>query len=555
LIGQRETLNKRIVFLICICGLSLSVILGQLVRWQLIHSSGLISKAVKQRSIEAPLAPARGDIYDRNGIPLTNRNKLLGLVVYPKLFKNPETTFTSLQEALNNALPFTSCEQFIKQTYYVTEIQINQISSLAKIDDDGIAVINYPRRYSEDGFASHLIGYINSADNKGEAGLELLFDRILKGYRPRYCLEAKVDGRGNFIRGSKYSLTESEEKYGKIHLTIDSRIQEIVEKVANKSLSKGAIIVTDPSNGEILSFVSRPMFIGDRLKEYLNKANSPFTNRVFSSYAPGSVFKIIVAAAALEENLVQADEVFFCPGYYQLGQQRFKCHSHDNGGHGTITFFDGLVQSCNPVFIEVGQRVGMNKLREYSERFGLGTVTELNFPGEKGGNVPKAKYYSPGDLANFSIGQGGLTASPVQILTMLNVIINNGKYVPVNLVKNIQRPEEDYVQPVIAPPGRQIISQTTAQTIQKMLEGVTVYGTARQANLPYLRSAGKTGTAETGLKSVDETGINHAWFTGYFPADSPKYSIVVFVEAGMSGSGVATPIFREIMEEIAVNLN
>jgi len=192
---------------------------------------------------------------------------------------------------------------------------------------------------------------------------------------------------------------------------------------------------------------------------------------------------------------------------------------------------------------------------QHSERFGLGSITELNFPGEKPGNIPRDKYYSPGDLANISIGQGGLTATPVQLLSVLNVIINDGMCKPLSYLYSIQKPGDDHVQPVMVLPGRQIISQITAKSIQKMLEGVTVYGTGKQANLSYLRSAGKTGTAETGIIGVNQVGISHAWFAGYFPAEDPKYSIIVFVEGGMSGSNVAAPIFRRIMEEISINLD
>lgn len=527
------------------------MILVQLVRWQLVQSSNLIIKAISQRSLEAPLSPARGEIYDCHGNRLTNRDNLLNLVVYPKLLKKPEETFQTLKDIFEDKFSFSSFEQFIKQSYHLMEIQVNQVSDLVQINDDGLAFVNYPRRYSEDGFASHLIGYINAADNKGESGIELQFERILKGYKPRYRLEAMVDGRGNLIRGSKYTLAESEEKYGSVYLTIDNQIQQIVENIANESLSKGAIIVSRPNTGEVLALLSRPIFIGDRLREYLNKPDSPFTNRAFSSYTPGSVFKILITAAALEENLFQPEDVFFCPGYYELGEQKIRCHSHNEGGHGIITFFDGMVQSCNPVFIETGRKLGMAKLKEYSEKFGLGRVSELNFPEEKLGNIPKEKYYSIGDLANLSIGQGGLTTTPVQVLSLLNVIINNGKYVPLNLIKNIQKAGETNVQPVLALPSRQIISQSTANTIKKMLEGVTIYGTGKQANLPYLRSAGKTGTAETGLKGKN---ISHAWFVGYFPVDNPQYSILVFVEDGMSGSSIAAPIFRRIMEEITINI-
>jgi len=543
------------VSLIFITGLLLLIVLTQLIRWQFVHAAKLTNMAVQQRSLKAPLSPARGDIFDRNGNLLTNKTNMLALVVYPKLLRNLETTFNLLQTTLKENFPFKTVKEFSKLNYYVKEIQVHHVSDLEKIEDDGLAIVSYPRRYRGDGFASHLLGYINAADNRGEAGVELVFDRILKCEQPKYFLEAMLDGKGNLIRGTKYRLSKSNEQASQIYLTIDSRIQEIVENAANRYITKGAIVVSDPRTGEILGLVSRPTFVADRLEDYLSKPNSPFTNRALSPYAPGSVYKIVVAAAALEENLVSPDEVFHCPGYYELGEQRIKCHSYEDGGHGDITFFDAMVYSCNTVFIEVGQRLGMKKLREYSERFGLGSITELNFPGEKPGNIPRDKYYSPGDLANISIGQGGLTATPVQLLSVLNVIINDGMYKPLSYLYSIQKPGDDHVQPVMVLPGRQIISQITAKSIQKMLEGVTVYGTGKQANLSYLRSAGKTGTAETGIIGVNQVGISHAWFAGYFPAEDPKYSIIVFVEGGMSGSNVAAPIFRRIMEEISINLD
>ncbi|MPM83842.1 Stage V sporulation protein D [bioreactor metagenome] len=269
-----------------------------------------------------------------------------------------------------------------------------------------------------------------------------------------------------------------------------------------------------------------------------------------AAYQPGSVFKLVVAAAALENEIVKPTDKFFDPGYIDINNLRFKGWDFERGGRGHITFAEAMAYSSNPVFIEVGLKIGAKKLIGFADKLGFGHRTKLDFDGESDGNLPDPDNIYPGELANFSIGQGAFEATPLQIVSLVSTIANDGIKVDPYIVSKLTLQDGTIVNTYSASRGMRVLSRKTALELRNMMTTVTQFGTGQEAYVSTVGSAGKTGSAETGHMDKNGQGINHAWFAGYAPLDNPQYAIVVFVEEGMSGGDIAAPIFREITEGI-----
>ena len=359
------------------------------------------------------------------------------------------------------------------------------------------------KRYGYSLLASHAVGYINTVDNRGISGIEGQYDEILRGNKPEY-IAAMVDAGQHIIPGLGYKRLKigSGTEPCNVVLTLDSRIQKSVESVIEGKISKGAVLVLRPSTGEILAMVSRPNFDANNVSEYLNQNSAPLLNRTVSSYQPGSVFKLAVAAAALESNIVSPDDVFSDPGYIDVNKLRFKGWDYESGGRGQLTFTEAMAYSSNPVFIQVGLKLGAEKLLFYAREFGFGYHTELNFDGEANGNLPSAKNMYPGDLANLAIGQGSFEATPLQIAVLVSTIVNDGIKVQPCLVHKLTTEDGTNIRTFPLSQGTRVISQSTALKMREMMVAVTRYGTGHEAYVKGYGSAGKTGTAETGRIDV-----------------------------------------------------
>ncbi len=525
---------------------------------QIIDGPMLTVQSLSGRVQEVPMEVARGEIVDRNGYPLTNTAEHFSVIVFPSQIRDVQATADKIASTLGIPPEQFTAKISKDQRAFKLKSDLDALTAqkINTLNLAGILVTTEKMRYGYNSLAAHITGYINLADNRGVSGIEAMFDNILRGNQPEYAA-ALVDATQQIIPGLGYKKMRLDNGAGpnNVVLTIDSRIQKIVESVLDKHTPKGAVVIMRPSTGEILAMASRPNFDANNLDQYLARDAAPLLNRAIAAYQPGSVFKLVVAAAALESHMVQPQDVFFDHGFIDINGIRFKGWDYDRGPRGKISFQDALAYSSNPVFIEVGQKLGAEKIVEYAKKLGFGHKTKLNFDGEADGNLPAVDNIYPGELANLSIGQGEFEATPVQMAALVSTIVNDGIKVEPYIISKLTSADGVVIKNYYPSRGTRVLSRQTALQMREMMASVTQYGTGQAAYVDGVGSAGKTGSAETGRKDPEGKGISHAWFAGYAPLQQPQFAVVVFIEDGMSGGDVAAPIFREIVTEILQNQN
>lgn len=544
---------QRLMIIFLLVGIMLFFRLGYL---QLAIGHKLAIESLEGRVQEVPVEVARGEIVDRNGVLLTNTAQRFSIAIFPSQINNVDHTAKVLAEITGQPESNIIAKIFRDERPFKlqTDIDVNTAKKINEKKLPGVVAVAEKVRYGYNPLAAHVTGYINSADNRGVSGIEGIYDEVLRGNSPEYAA-AIVDAGQRIIPGLGYKRIKIDQGNGpsNVVLTLDIGIQRIVETVMDRHVSKGAVIVMRPSTGEILAMASRPNFDANKISEYLMQDSAPLLNRAVSAYQPGSVFKLVVAAAALENEIVRPKDMFFDPGYIDINNLRFKGWDFDRGGRGYITFTDAMAYSSNPVFIEVGLKLGAEKLINFAYKLGFGQHSKLNFDGEADGNIPSAEGIYPGELANLAIGQGSLEATPLQMASLVSTIVNDGIKVDPYIVSKITNADGVAVNGYRASRGARVLSRHTASELRTMMTAVTSYGTGQSAYVEKYGSAGKTGSAETGRINASGHGINHAWFAGYAPLDNPQYVVVVMVEEGMSGGDVAAPIFNEIVTSILQN--
>ena len=544
---------SRIYNIMCFFIVMCSLLMMRLFYLQIIESTYLVRQSLSMRMQEVSIEVPRGEIVDRNGFALTNTGQHFTIIVFPGQIKNIQMATTQLAQ-ITGATP----------GYFLSQMTVNKLPFKLKMDIDivmgqkinslkipGVVVVAERSRYGYSPLAAHVTGYINSADNEGVSGIESMYDELLRGNQPEYAT-VLVDATDRIIPGLGYKRLRLSGGSGpsNVVLTLDLSIQKNVERLMDKHSINGAVVVLRPSTGEILAMASRPNFDANHLGDYLRKNTAPLLNRAVSAYQPGSVFKLVTAAAALESGIARPDDRFYDPGYIEVDNLRFKGWDYDKGGRGQLTFTEALAYSSNPVFIEIGLKLGAETLLSFAQKFGFGQKSNLNFNGEVAGNLPNLDTISPGELANFAIGQGEFEATPLQVASLVGTIANDGIKVDPYLVSKLTNSEGMVVKSYGASLGTRVLSKKTAKQMQEMMTTVTRFGTGQTAYVEGMGSAGKTGSAETGRRNAAGQGISHAWFAGYGPLENPQYAIVVFVEDGMSGGDVAAPIFGEILSGI-----
>ncbi len=541
--------KKRAVTLFWFFFFILSGLLGHLAYVQLILGPGLSRQALAQQSQFVALEiPPRGQILDRNLKPLTEDREVWRAVVFPAVVTDKWAEAAALASILEmDYREALSCLTG-KAKVIPLDLRAEQRAELEKRRLPGVTVCRVKLRSRKPPLASHVLGYLGLAgpDNwAGKMGLEAYYDRELRGSMPELAARLFLDGKGKAIPGlgCRVETGLPDQARKQVVLTIDRDIQGIVEKaLAGAGVKDGAAVVMDVRDGDILAMASRPDYTLDPAQG--TPTGSSFLNHALSLYQPGSVFKVIVAAAALEEGLVRPDQVFLCAGEKD---DLVKCYKQE--GHGLLTFAEAFAYSCNPAFARVGLGLGAQKLIDYAGRFGLNTTgiigSKPDSPAEQQNlKTGLSRIAQPHNLVNASLGQWPVQANVVQMTAMMGTIAGNGVYTPPRLVREIRN--SDGTTARIIEPGQRIrvISGNTAQTVKTMLELVTKSGTGRQALVEPGGSAGKTGSAQVGPAQIN------AWFSGYAPAGSPRYVATVLVNDGESGGQTAAPIFREIMQEI-----
>ncbi len=477
----------------------------------------------------------RGDIYDRNFVSLTGSKSRLVAAVTPVVAVTEHLSkyFTSeeLQEKINKGYPFLCT--------------VNE-----EINNDYIRTFTVAERYTEDSLAVHISGYLGS-ENEGVSGIEKAYNQYLTENGGKLTVSFKVDAVGRVLAGLPKKITDDNftSKAGVV-LTLDSRIQSITEKALNNSnIESGAAMVMEIGTGELLSVASVPDFDPNNIADALGKENSPLVNKAFCAYSVGSVFKSIVAAAALEEG-ISADFDYECTGEITVGDTSFKCY---NGkAHGETDMTSALENSCNTYFINLVMNMDKEKLLSFCRRLGFGQSDTLA-PGMEtaSGTLPSEDNLKlKGNLANFSFGQGNFSATPLQLLKAYHVLAT-GKAVTTSLVKGFTN-SQGLMTKAESITTEKILSDNTVEELRNMLKSVVNEGGADKAKSDLVSLSGKTGTAQSGIYENGKE-ICRTWFAGFFPSDNPSYVVVVMSEDGTGGNTDCAPVFKAICEGIILN--
>lgn len=355
-----------------------------------------------------------------------------------------------------------------------------------------------------------------------------------------------VNGIGTVDFKNAFGKSVSAENIAGVKLTVDYYIQKAAEEALENHGVCGAAIVIDANTGGVLAMASAPWFDRGDVSSYYGGKNGELINRALCGYNAGSVFKVVTAAAALETKL-SYEYSFDCLGKTNIGGIDFVCGKKD--GHGTVTFTQGFAHSCNCLFYNLGLTAGYDNIRKYATEFGFGEqVFRINGLYESRGNIPKNSNASLGDVANMSIGQGEILATPMQIADMMCTVANDGVRKQIMLIDGVID-DDGNCKSVMPTSLGTVVSTDTARALKQMLYEAVDYGTGKSAKINGVATSGKTATAESGWVKNGQS-LTHGWFAGYFPSDNPKYVITVLVEGGSYGGMSAAPIFKEIGEKI-----
>ena len=542
-----------------------------LLNMQVLHSRKYKELSNKNCIRLLPQIGARGVILDRNGDVIAGNSLTYDVMIMPQDKSRVDKTLMSVSRVL--AIGFQDLKDRFKDGYnapflpveIAKNIDVNKAIVLEelKFDLPNIVIQPHPLRYYPHGkLACHLLGYLNEIDHwrltkladygyqkkdiVGYTGLEEKYDYYLRSEEG--ALSVEVDHRGRFVRVLGFRPPRNGKE---IQLTLDLRIQKIVEEDLRDRI--GSIILMDPYSGEIIAMASSPnfnpsIFINkseQTIIDLLNSPDAPLINRSISSgYPAGSLFKLVVASAALETGKINSSTTFFCSGGINIGKDKFACWDT----HGTQNLFYAITHSCNVFFYRTGLLIGAQLIHDYALRFGFARATLIDLPYEANGFVPypmwkriyRFKNWFDGDTANLSIGQGDLLVTPLQVTRMMAAFANGGYLVNPYIVKSVDGKDIWSYKKKMTPLA---LKATTMEMIRQGLRNVvdSPSGTANVLGPLAVAVAGKTGTAQV------SRGQPHGWFAGFFPYKNPKFVICVFLEHG--GSGLASCLLaRQIIE-------
>ncbi len=581
--GRREAWSRRVLALAAITAVGFVGLLGQLWYLQVLEGGRLQELSEKNRIRIRPVAAPRGILFDRNGLALVDNRPAFTLSLIPREMEDRDTVLARLSVLLK--IPLAELEgsldrvpaDSMRAVRVRRGLSLEEVTKVEerKLELPGVLVEVEPQRvYPTSTFAAHLLGFVREVSDEqmkqgryrrgdmiGQSGLERVLDEYLRGRDGGERIE--VDALGRPVQ-----VMKREEPYpgAQVVTTVDRRIQEAAERaMAGRA---GAVIVMDPRNGDVLAMTSSPAFPLDRFtgnldrEEWLRVVRDPMTplmNRALQSqYAPGSLFKVIVTAAGLQEGSLTPMDRTYCNGEYHLGAWTFK--DWKEGGHGHVDLRSALVQSCNIFFYQAGLKVGPEAIARYARAFGLGAPSGIDLGGEKPGLVPFAEWrrhrsvrgWQAGDTINMSIGQGQLLVTPLQVARMMAAVANGGILWKPRLVQRVELGDGSLAYSASSKmTGRVDLSPVVWSFLRHALTGVVNEGgTGAAARIPGVEIAGKTGTAQSIAKSDSAKGQDHAWFASFAPAGDPQYVVVVLVERGGRGGQVAAPIARQIYQAI-----
>ena len=538
----------------------------RLVYLMAVDSGDYARKAQELHERERDIKAARGRILDAKGTVLADNRAVCTVSVIHNQIQDPEGVIAMLTRELG--LEEQEVRRRVEKVSSIERIRTNvdketgdRIRSYAyagvKVDED------YKRYYPFGNLASTVLGFTGS-DNQGIIGLEVTYEEYLSGEPGRIL--TLTDARGVEIENAAETREEPVNGYD-LYISLDANIQEYAQQMAEtvmeeKQADGVSVLLMNPQNGKILAMVNVPEFdlndpftlnTGEDTQsmddgEYQDKLNQMWRNRCINdTYEPGSTFKIITASAGLEEKVVSPEDSFFCPGYILVGDRRIRCHKRT--GHGSETFVQGAMNSCNPVFIEVGLRLGVDGMYKYFQQFGLLEKTGVDLPGEAGTIMHKKEKMGQVELATVAFGQS-FQVTPLKLLTTACSLINGGQLVTPHFGVQVCDREGNVVEELEYPAGEQILSEETSQTVRQILEKVVAEGTGKNAYIEGFRIGGKTATSQTLPRSSNKYISS---FLGFAPADDPQVAglVVIYNPQGVYyGGTIAAPVMGEIFENI-----
>lgn len=561
---KNKTYHKKKILVVFTCAfLILTGLIGRLVYLMVFDAEYYQKRAEDLHKRERKIKAARGEIVDRNGVVLATNKTVCTISVIHSQIKEPErvTEILAKELEMDQAEVRKRVEKISSMEKVKTNVEKEVGDKIREYNLDGVKVDeDYKRYYPYDSLASKVLGF-TGGDNQGIIGLEVKYEETLKGSNG--TILTTTDARG--IELDAVAEDRIEPMAGKtLEISMDYNIQKYCEQAAEKVMREKqadgvSILLMNPQNGEILSMVNVPEFnlndpfelnTGEELEgEKLQDAlNAMWRNRCINdTYEPGSTFKIITSAACLEEGVVTPEDTFSCPGYRMVEDRRIRCHKV--GGHGSETFVQGIQNSCNPVFIDIGLRLGAERFYDCFQQFGLLDLTGIDLPGEAGTIMHQVENIGLVELATISFGQS-FQVTPVQMAVTVSSIINGGRRVTPHFGKAVLDREGNVLETLSYEERSGVVSEKTSKTMQTLLEGVVANGSGKNAYIEGYSIGGKTATSQTLPRSANKYISS---FIGFAPAEDPQVlgMVVIHNPQGIYyGGTIAAPVLRSIFDNV-----
>lgn len=564
---KNKTFHKKKILVVFLAAFILILyLIGRLVYLMVFDAEYYQQKAEDLHERERDIKAARGEIIDRNGTVLATNRTVCTISVIHSQIENPEKVIEKLSEFLE--MDADKVRKKVEKISSIERIQSNVDKRTGdKIRNLGLAGVkvdeDFKRYYPYNELASKVLGF-TGGDNQGIVGLEVKYEKYLKGINGKIL--TTTDARGIELDGVAEDRLEPEAG-NTLRISLDYTMQkyalQMAEKVrTEKQADKVGIILMNPQNGEIYAMVNVPEFdlnqpfmlnneeTGENLtdEQRQDALNQMWRNGCINdTYEPGSTFKIITASAGLEEGAVHLTDQFSCPGYKVVEDRRIRCHKV--GGHGAENFVQGIQNSCNPVFIEVGLRIGVDRFFDYFRQFGLMDLTGVDIPGEAGTIMHKKENVGQVELATISFGQS-FQITPIQLATTVSALVNGGRRVTPHFGVEVLSAEGKKVKTFRYNAKKHIVSEKTSQTMRELLESVVADGSGKNAYVEGYRIGGKTATSQTLPRSANKYISS---FVGFAPADDPQIlgMCVIYNPQGVYyGGTIAAPVIGKIFENI-----
>ena len=564
---KNKTFHKKKILVVFLAAFILILyLIGRLVYLMVFDAEYYQQKAEDLHERERDIKAARGEIIDRNGTVLATNRTVCTISVIHSQIENPEKVIEKLSEFLE--MDADQVRKKVEKISSIERIRSNVDKRTGdKIRNLGLAGVkvdeDFKRYYPHNELASKVLGF-TGGDNQGIVGLEVKYEKYLKGINGKIL--TTTDARGIELDGVAEDRLEPEAG-NTLRISLDYTMQkyalQMAEKVrTEKQADKVGIILMNPQNGEIYAMVNVPEFdlnqpfmlnneeTGENLtdEQRQDALNQMWRNGCINdTYEPGSTFKIITASAGLEEGAVHLTDQFSCPGYKVVEDRRIRCHKV--GGHGAENFVQGIQNSCNPVFIEVGLRIGVDRFFDYFRQFGLMDLTGVDIPGEAGTIMHKKENVGQVELATICLGLS-FQITPIQLATTVSALVNGGRRVTPHFGMEVLSAEGKKVKTFRYNAKKHIVSEKTSQTMRELLESVVAEGSGKNAYVEGYRIGGKTATSQTLPRSANKYISS---FVGFAPADDPQIlgMCVIYNPQGVYyGGTIAAPVIGKIFENI-----